>query len=207
VDAFEQLAADLLWNEGYWVRTCVKVELTREEKQLIGRPSSPRWEIDLVAYRPATDELLALECKSYLDSGGVHAAHFEPDSRYAHRYKLFHDQLLRQTVLNRLKLQCVERGLCSPETKVRIGLIYAHATKANEIRLIERFTQHGWLLYGPEWLNSGLTRLAGGGYENSLAAVVSKIFGRSLGAPATILRTAENGRAVAARDPGVLGVD
>lgn len=27
MDAFEQLAADIFWNEGYWVRTSVKVEL------------------------------------------------------------------------------------------------------------------------------------------------------------------------------------
>ena len=36
MDAFEQLAADIFWNEGYWVRTSVKVELTREEKIRIG---------------------------------------------------------------------------------------------------------------------------------------------------------------------------
>jgi hypothetical protein len=85
MDAFEQLAADIFWNEGYWVRTSVKVELTREEKVRIGRHSSPRWEIDLIAYRATSNELLALECKSYLDSGGVHAAHFLPGAKYAHR--------------------------------------------------------------------------------------------------------------------------
>ena len=75
MDAFEQLAADLFWADGYCVRNSVKIELTRDEKCEIGRHSSPRWEIDLIAYRPATSELLALECKSYLDSGGVHAGH------------------------------------------------------------------------------------------------------------------------------------
>ena len=112
MDAFEQLAADIFWNEGYWVRTSVKVELTRDEKIRIGRHSSPRWEIDLIADRATTNELLALECKSYLDSGGVHAAHFNPGHKLAHRYKLFHDPLLRDTVLERLRLQCIERGLC-----------------------------------------------------------------------------------------------
>ena len=51
MDAFEQLAADIFWNEGNWVRTSVKVELTREEKIRIGKHSTPRWEIDLIAYR------------------------------------------------------------------------------------------------------------------------------------------------------------
>jgi len=49
LDAFEQLVSEILWMEGYWVRTSVKVELTKEEKHLIGRHSSPRWEIDIVA--------------------------------------------------------------------------------------------------------------------------------------------------------------
>ena len=55
MDAFEQLAADIFWNDGYWVRTGVKVELTRDEKIRIGLPSAPRWEIDLIAYRAATN--------------------------------------------------------------------------------------------------------------------------------------------------------
>ena len=42
MDAFEQLAADIFWNEGCWVRTGVKVELTKEEKVHIGRHSAPR---------------------------------------------------------------------------------------------------------------------------------------------------------------------
>jgi len=35
---------------GFWVRTSVKVELTKEEKCLIGRHSSPQWELDIVSY-------------------------------------------------------------------------------------------------------------------------------------------------------------
>lgn len=50
MDAFEQLAADLFWNLGYWVCTEFKVALTAHEKREINRPSSPRWEVDLVAY-------------------------------------------------------------------------------------------------------------------------------------------------------------
>jgi len=40
--------------DGYWVRTSVKVDLTKEEKVQIGRPSSPRWELDIVGYSDAT---------------------------------------------------------------------------------------------------------------------------------------------------------
>jgi hypothetical protein len=133
----------ILWNEGYWVRNSVKVELTRDEKVRIGRHFSPRWEIDLIAWHAARNELLALECKSYFDSGGVHAAHFQAGSRYAHRYKLFHDTVLRETVLERLRLQCIERGLCPVDATVRLGLIHGHATDHNAPLLAQIFEEGG----------------------------------------------------------------
>ena len=179
MDAFEQLAADIFWAQGYWVRTGVKVNLTREDKARIRRQSSPRWEIDLVAYRPATNELLALECKSYLDSGGVHAAHFESGSKYAHRYKLFHDPILRDTVLGRLREEFAGAGLCPLDAAVRLGLIYAHATPHNAALLTPRFADNSWLLFGPDWLRDHLEHLARGSYENSAAAVVAKLLLRS----------------------------
>jgi hypothetical protein len=37
MDAFEQLVSEILWREGYRVRTSVKVELTKEEEREIGR--------------------------------------------------------------------------------------------------------------------------------------------------------------------------
>ena len=77
MDAFEQLVSEILWMEGYWVRTSVKVELTKEEKRLIGLPSSPRWELDIVAYNGRDNLLRVVECKSYLDSVGVRAAAFD----------------------------------------------------------------------------------------------------------------------------------
>ena len=175
MDAFEQLAAEFLWNQGYWVRNCVKVELTREDKVRIGRHSSPRWEIDLVAYDQKSNELLALECKSYLDSGGVHAAHFAPGSRYATRYKLFHDDILRETVLTRLRQQFIDQGFCPDDVQVRIGLIHAHATAFNAPLLKDIFAKAGWLLFGPEWIGSQLQRMAAASYENSTAAVVAKL--------------------------------
>ncbi len=199
MDAFEQLAADIFWSDGYWVRTSVKVNLTREDKVRIGRQSSPRWEIDLVAYRPATNELLALECKSYLDSGGVHAAHFLAGSKYAHRYKLFHDPTLRTTVLDRLLNQFVEAGLCPPDATVRLGLIHAHATPHNAVLLTPLFAAKDWLLFGPDWLRDHLGRLARGSYENSTAAVVAKL----------LLRTAPESASSGGRElvPGLEQVD
>ena len=36
MDAFEQVVGEILWREGYWVRTSVKVELTKDDKRAIG---------------------------------------------------------------------------------------------------------------------------------------------------------------------------
>ncbi len=58
MDAFEQLVGNLLESEGYWVKQSVKVALTKEDKARIGRKSSPRWEIDVVAYHAAQNRLL-----------------------------------------------------------------------------------------------------------------------------------------------------
>src|ERR1700719_1729521 len=74
MDAFEQVVSEILWMDGYWVRTSVKVDLTKEEKVSIGRPSSPRWELDIVGYRGRDNTLRVVECKSYLDSRGTRAA-------------------------------------------------------------------------------------------------------------------------------------
>jgi hypothetical protein len=60
LDSFEQLVAAVLDRAGYWVRMSVKVNLTPEDKRAIGRPSSPRWEIDVVAYNGRDQELLGV---------------------------------------------------------------------------------------------------------------------------------------------------
>lgn len=39
MDAFEQVVGEILWREDYWVRTSVKVELTKEDKRAIDLPS------------------------------------------------------------------------------------------------------------------------------------------------------------------------
>ena len=33
MDSFEQVVAEILWMEGHWVRTSVKLDLTKEEKE------------------------------------------------------------------------------------------------------------------------------------------------------------------------------
>jgi hypothetical protein len=103
MDAFEQVVSEILWLEGYWVRTSVKVNLSNDEKRQIGRPSSPRWELDIVGYRGRDNSLQVVECKSFLDSPGVRASAFDGSNlKDAERYKLFNDSELRSIVFGRL---------------------------------------------------------------------------------------------------------
>lgn len=123
MDSFEQVVASILQRQGYWTQTSVKVELTKAQKVQIGRQSSPRWELDVVAYRGATNELLVVECKSFLDSRGVStkvSADGNPDSEK--RYKLFTEPTLRRVVLACLRRQYVARGFCAKRPMVKLGL-------------------------------------------------------------------------------------
>jgi hypothetical protein len=123
MDAFEQVVATVLDRDGYWVRTSVKVALTAEEKREIGRPSAPRWELDVVAYSGLTNELLVVECKSYLDSYGVRTTSFDGSKADEEtRYKLFSDEVLRRVVLSRLEKQLVAQRFCPEGTRATLCL-------------------------------------------------------------------------------------
>lgn len=183
MDSFEQVVATILDRAGYWVRTSVKVNLTRDDKHAIGRPSAPRWEIDVVAYSGRDNELLVVECKSYLDSAGVRAGSFDgPKAAEETRYKLFSDESLRRVVLYRLETQLIEQGFCPPGTKARLclaaGNIHGDAAALRAI-----FDARGWQLFERSWLIAGLEALATESYENSVASVVAKLLLREV-APA-----------------------
>jgi hypothetical protein len=177
MDAFEQLVSEILWMEGYWVRTSVKVELTKEEKRQIDRPSSPRWELDIVAYRGRDNLLRVIECKSYLDSRGVVLSGFAGgEGRSAERYKLFTDERLRTVVFNRLRLQFAESGACGPNADVKLCLACGRiATDADRAGLHKHFAERGWELWDEPWLREHLKRMSGRSYENQVSAVVAKL--------------------------------
>lgn len=177
MDAFEQLISEVLWLDGYWVRTSVKVELTKEEKCAIGRPSSPRWELDIVAYRGATNSLRVVECKSYLDSKGVQAkALTNPNDPGAVRYKLFHDVTLRKAVFGRLAQQFTACGACAPNPAVSLGLACGKLARESDRPILKaHFEANDWELLDEIWLRDRLRNMANGGYENQVSAVVAKL--------------------------------
>nr|WP_200985540.1 hypothetical protein [Rhizobium rhizogenes]QCL10656.1 hypothetical protein C6.5e_760 [Rhizobium rhizogenes] len=177
MDAFEQLVSEALWSKGWWSQTEVKVDLTKDEKKEIGRPSSPRWELDVVAYEPTANTLHVVECKSYLDSTGVAARDIiAPNLERAQRYKLFTDERLRKVVLNRLALQFTETGACAPNPIVTLGLACGRfKSAADRQQLSDHFANQGWELLDDEWLRSHLRKMAKGSYENKTSAVVAKL--------------------------------
>ncbi len=175
MDAFEQVVASILQRKGYWTQTSVKVELTKQEKRAIGRPSSPRWELDVVGYRGASNEILVVECKSYLDSYGVRASAFDgTDLADAKRYKLFVEENLRTVVFARLTTQFVERGFCAPNPRIRLCLA-AGKIYGDETTIAQHFERNGWMLWTPSHLKGELEALRDSGYENFTAAVVVKL--------------------------------
>ena len=174
MDAFEAVVAGLLTRRGYWVQTSVKVELTKQEKVEIGRASSPRWELDVVGYRGRDNELLVLDCKSFLDSVGVRLSEVAAPAPKS-RYKLFTEPALRNVVLGRLRQQMVERGFCSDNPTIRLGMAAGRVKPGDSEALRQLFEQNGWVLLDPESVRSELRELADTGYENLVAAVVSKI--------------------------------
>jgi hypothetical protein len=181
MDAFESLVSMLLRHDGYWTIPSFKVNLTKEEKRKIGRHSSPRWELDLVAYKGSTNEVLAVECKSFLDSTGVtfRDGKFEPEDRY----KVFNDKVLRSVVFKRLVKQLVESGSSAAAPKVTLCLAIGKIADKSDGQGLERhFRARRWRLFDVEWVRERLRLASKRGYENDVAFVVSKILLREKGA-------------------------
>lgn len=176
MDAFESVIATILEREGFWVRTSFKVKLTKEEKREISRPSSPRWEIDVLAYRPGDNLLLAVECKSYLDSRGVTRHGFSPGRS---TLKLFNDATLREVVFRRLLSQLIEAKSVRADAKVQLCLVAGKIVKSDVGWLNNYFEENGWLLHGPQWISERLHLLARDGYDNAVASVTAKMLLRS----------------------------
>ena len=175
MDAFETVVATILERDGFWVRTSLKVELTKEEKREINRPSSPRWEIDVVAYRPGDNLLRVVECKSYLDSGGVNLAAFDSTSRFSQRFKLFNEPTTREVVFRRLVAQLTGSKAIQPNPKIELCLAAGKIVNGNTDPIRLHFDANGWLLFDPEWLKKHLLHIAADGYDNAIAAVTAKL--------------------------------
>lgn len=176
MEAFEQVVAMLLHRQGYWVQTSYKVGLTKEDKKAIALPSSPRWEIDVVAYRPADNVVLAVECKSFLNSPGVSFLSFSgQNSRGATRYKLFTNPRLRQVVLARLATQLCDKKLALRRPRIQLCLAAAHIRNGHRDKIHSHCLQQGWQLFDSAWFAEQLADVHDWEYENDVAIVAAKL--------------------------------
>lgn len=175
MDAFESVIATILDRDGFWVRTSYKVALTKAEKREIDRPSSPRWELDVVAYRPADNLLWIVECKSYLDSRGVAFKGLDPETGGSSRYKLFNESNTRTVVFRRLIQQLTDSKSIRPDPDIKLCLAAGKIVTPDAERVQALFDSNGWLLFDREWINKRLLELAADGYDNAVASVTAKL--------------------------------
>lgn len=172
MNAFEELVAGLLRRDGYWTQHSYKVALTKEERRVLGKPSLPRIEIDILAYRPKTNSLLWVECKSYMDSTGVQTSNFDAESG---RYKIFANKKLRDVATARLCTQTVAQGFSRRNPKVEYCLVAGHIADGSRVALESRFKSEGWHLRTETWIREHLERMAGVAYEDDVATMVAKL--------------------------------
>jgi len=180
MDAFESIVAGLLWEDGYWISVGYKVNLSKAAKVGLGKPSLPRPEIDILAYRAKDNSVLWVECKSYLDSRGVKIeALTGEDERGKKRYNVFTWSEYRKVITKELIDQLVANGRVQPQPSVKYCLVTGKiATDTDRKKLHAHFQKNGWILYDEHWVKEGLEQMAKKGYENDVAIQVAKLFSR-----------------------------
>ena len=179
MDYFEGLIKTLLEHEGYWIRQSFKVNLTKQEKRDIGKHSIPRPEVDILAFKPEENEVIAYEAKSYLDSPGVKLAALQESHKIPEgRYKLFTCDNYRNIVFSRMKQDLIGLGMATANTKITLGLAAGNVyqSKSEEIRSL--FNSKGWVFLSPEDIREKVTDLAAKGYENEPSIITTKILMR-----------------------------
>ncbi len=150
MDYFESIIKTLLEHDGYWVRSSFKVNLTKAEKRYIGKPSIPRPEIDLLAYKPSDNQLLVLEAKSFLDSLGVQLKDLKESFPIPEgRYKLFTCDKYRETIISRLIKDLLELGMIKSNPKVRLGLVAGKIRQNKTVEFQKYMEKRGWFFWSP----------------------------------------------------------
>lgn len=138
-----------------------------------------------MAYKGKTNELLVVECKSYLDSRGVvfRNGKFER----ARRYKLFTEPTLRRVVMKGLAARLVRDGSCRKNPTVTLCLATGKIAGGSDREGLEAlFDRRGWRLFDDAWIEEHLALAADADYENDVAFVVAKILKRRAGRDAGI---------------------
>ena len=180
MDYFETIVARVLEEDGYWVRRGVRANLSKADKVRLGKPSLPRPEVDLVAYKARSNELVFFEVKSYLDSPGVKVAMLEQADEWesSNRYKLLTLKDYQRVVTATICKEYVAQGLIRPKPKIRFGLAIGNAPNGELPAIKKLAAKHGWVYLAPDQIRKSIQRLASGPYENSPIVVTAKVLAR-----------------------------
>ena len=179
MDYFEALVKTLLEHDGFWVRQSFKINLTKQEKRDIGKYSMPRPEIDILAFRPEKNQIIAFEAKSFLDSPGVKVSDLSYKTEIPEgRYKLFTCTNYRNIVFNRLKQDLIELGMCTQNTEIILGLAAGKVYQSKSAEIKEMLTNCGWEFLSPENIKNKVIHLSQKGYENEPSIITAKILMR-----------------------------
>jgi len=175
MDYFENLVKTLLEEEFLWVAQSIKVEITKEEKRRLQKPSLPRPEIDLVVFDFAKDRLIAVEVKSYFDSPGVDFRQIKKVHDVTEGgYKLFTTPTYREIVFSRLKSQLLEKNLIQPTTSISLGLVAGKVQKTHIDGIEDYFDARGWFYWSPEEVKSRVRLLSDKAYDNNPYVITAK---------------------------------
>lgn len=140
----------------------------------------PRPELDVVCWKPSKNELLIVECKSYLDSTGVRAEHFHGEEVKDDAYKILNRTALRELVVRALIRQLRGEGLLIGDAPVvRFILVAGKIYSDHEQPIRSIFERNGWTLITPRELAAGIRKFASRGYENDVITIVTKILERN----------------------------
>lgn len=181
MNAFENIVAQYLESEGYWVKQSVKVNISSDDKKAIGLPTMPRPEIDLVALNVKENMLLLVEAKSYLDSQGVYfgdedIGKFNPKMDTWKRYRLFADTTFRGIITKRLKEEFLDSGLINQKTKISYALAVGKFYSVHdETPTRTYFSKRKWKLFSPEQIKAKIRTLAEKGWEDNLVTMTAKL--------------------------------
>lgn len=181
MNAFEQIVEGLFQAQSFWTIIGYKVKLEKPEKLKIGFPSMPRAELDVLAYKGQTNELIWIECKSFMDSGGVKYESFtNPKDPGYNRYKMFNYPTYRDIISHALKRQTVQDGLTQTNPTLKYCLVAGNTrSPQNRDSIKKHFDSNGWLFYAEDWLIDQLGKYKDLAYEDDIATMMSKLLLRN----------------------------
>jgi hypothetical protein len=180
MNAFEDIVALYLEEEGYWVRQSVKLEnITKDDKKVLNNPTMPRPEIDIVAMNVKRNELLLLEVKSFLHSQGVYFDVVASDEwEQSKHYRLFNDKKYRNLISGRLFEAFLDKGLVNSKTKVNYGLAAGKIHTGDESKFSGYFLNNGWVFITPKEIRDKVKAWANKGWEDNIVFTTAKLISK-----------------------------